>query len=75
MMKAPIECHVAHASSIVSLTHLSLDITIIGPLVQVRTTARFFNPTNEDLEGEIVFHMDEGSTVCGYACDIRGRYI
>jgi hypothetical protein len=40
--------------------------------IETTVTMVFFNDQDKDLEGELVFPLDEGATVCGYAVDIKG---
>lgn len=32
----------------------------------------FKNDTEQDKEGELIFPLNDGATVCGYAVDIKG---
>ena len=56
----------------IPLTQLSIEITLHGFLSQTTTALTFRNNTPRDLEGELCFPLDEGASVCGYACDVRG---
>eukprot|EP01116_Phalansterium_solitarium_P016576 TRINITY_DN3872_c0_g2_i2.p1 TRINITY_DN3872_c0_g2~~TRINITY_DN3872_c0_g2_i2.p1 ORF type:complete len:931 (-),score=218.55 TRINITY_DN3872_c0_g2_i2:13-2805(-) len=66
------ELVVKDSSEPVDLVSLSVTVVTCGFLAETRVTAEFRNSTDTDLEGELVFPLDEGSTVCGYAVDIKG---
>ena len=62
------------------LTPLKLSVVdtrvrIIGRVAETSTTMTFTNPHNRVLEGELYFPLPEGSTVSGYALDIKGKMI
>ena len=54
------------------LTRIVVNVRMVGYLMEVETTARFENRSNVDVEGEVVFPLDDESTICGYACDVKG---
>lgn len=47
-------------------------IKTCGPLAETTATVVFTNTNDEDLEGEVVLPLPDGSTVCGYAVDLNG---
>jgi len=57
------------------LSKLAVETRLLGPLAETRMTMTFANPHNRVLEGELYFPLPEGSTVSGYALDIKGAMI
>eukprot|EP01122_Echinamoeba_exundans_P015639 TRINITY_DN751_c0_g1_i1.p1 TRINITY_DN751_c0_g1~~TRINITY_DN751_c0_g1_i1.p1 ORF type:complete len:1825 (-),score=361.56 TRINITY_DN751_c0_g1_i1:2120-7570(-) len=55
----------------------SLDIknTIVGFLSRTSVTMEFENEENIDTEGELIFPMPDGASLCGYAIDIDGTLV
>jgi len=51
---------------------MSIMARVDGLNAVVETTLVFHNPNARELEGELVFPLPEGATVCGYALDING---
>jgi len=45
-----------------------------GPLEEVETTYRLFNPNNRILEADVSFPLSAGATITGYALDLDGVF-
>ena len=60
-----------------NLTPETIDVKIIicGFLAETSVTVLFRNTKDVDLEGDLVFPLNEGATVCGYAVDINGQMV
>ena len=56
----------------IQITKVKTLVRIFGPLAETRTTMTFYNPHNRNLSGDLYFPLPEGSTVSGYALDIKG---
>ena len=57
------------------LAELTLELDVVGALVDATLTARFSNPSDEILEGEFTFELPDGAVVTGYALDIEEQMI
>lgn len=57
------------------LESVAVEVRIYGAWAETRTTLTFFNPTHRILAGDLYFPLPEGSTVAGYALDVRGRMV
>ncbi|KAH3731978.1 TonB-dependent receptor [Pelomyxa schiedti] len=57
------------------LVALSVSVTVTGFLSCTQVSMRFRNPSSEEVAGNLVFPVPEGSTVCGYAVDIDGKMV
>lgn len=57
------------------LTKLSVGVKIAGLIAETKMTMTFYNPNNRELEGELVFPLPRGATICGYALDINGKMV
>jgi len=55
-----------------ALTKVVTDVRIHGPAAETKTTMTFTNPHDRVLEGDLYFPLPQGSTVSGYALDIKG---
>ena len=54
------------------LAKVVTDVRIHGPVAETKTTMTFRNPHDRALEGDLYFPLPQGSTVSGYALDIKG---
>jgi len=54
------------------LTTVSTVVRIHGHAAETKTTMTFANPHDRALEGDLYFPLPQGSTVSGYALDIKG---
>jgi len=54
------------------LTKLDVEVKIVGFIAETKMTMTFYNSNNRELEGELNFPLPQGSTVSGYALDIKG---
>lgn len=63
------------ASQELRLSDLSLDLDVVGALVDVTLTTRFANPSRDTLEGRFNFELPEGAVITGYALDIEGQLL
>jgi Ca-activated chloride channel homolog len=59
----------------IELTRVAAEVRILGALAETRMTMTFRNPHSRALEGELYFPLPEGSTISGYALDIRGAMV
>jgi Ca-activated chloride channel homolog len=57
------------------LSVVDTKVRIVGRVAETSTTMTFSNPHNRVLEGELYFPLPQGSTVSGYALDIKGKMI
>lgn len=51
---------------------MSVSAKINGLYAVVETTLVFHNPNSRQLEGDLIFPLPDGASVCGYALDING---
>lgn len=59
----------------VLLQKAEVSLSLAGPLASATETLTFFNPNNRVLEGELLIPLPEGSTISGYAIDIKGELV
>ncbi len=57
------------------LVRARYDVVVTGFLARTRATLTFRNELSRVLEGELVFPLPEGATVCGYALDVDGEMV
>jgi len=57
------------------LASLELSVVVTGLFAETTRTMRFYNPNPRDLEGSLVFPLDDGAVVSGYALDVAGRMV
>lgn len=57
------------------IADLDIKVDILGGVARTVITARFDNPTDRDLEGELILDLPARSVVTGYALDIDDRMI
>lgn len=57
------------------LSKLKVEARILGFIAETKMTMTFHNPHNRVLEGDLYFPLPEGSTVSGYALDIKGTLV
>ena len=62
-------------SAPMQVQEMSVSALIRGLLATVETTLSFHNPNSRPLEGDLVFPLPDGATVCGYALDINGSLV
>lgn len=55
-----------------SITQLNVEVTLVPGFAETKVSATFFNPTNEELEGDFSLTLPKDSLVTGYALDIDG---
>jgi Ca-activated chloride channel family protein len=58
-----------------ALSAVDTKVRIVGRVAETSTTMTFTNSHNRVLEGELYFPLPQGSTVSGYALDIKGKMI
>jgi hypothetical protein len=51
---------------------MAVSAKINGLYAVVETTLVFHNPNSRQLEGDLIFPLPDGASVCGYALDING---
>jgi len=56
----------------IKLQKVKADVRILGHIAETSLTMTFYNPHNRNLEGDLYVPLPEGSTVSGYALDIKG---
>lgn len=54
------------------LTHLNIDVKIVGNFATTTYDMKFYNPLDRTLEGELTFPLGEGQTVSRFAMDVNG---
>jgi tetratricopeptide (TPR) repeat protein len=59
----------------VSLAKADVSAIIAGGLAKTSMTLTFENAAERVLEGELVFPLPEGATVCAYALDVGGQLV
>ena len=59
----------------VSLAKADVAAVIAGGLARTCMTLTFENAADRVLEGELVFPLPEGATVCAYALDVGGQLV
>eukprot|EP00727_Mastigamoeba_balamuthi_P010403 m51a1_g5986 hypothetical protein (760) ;mRNA; f:261791-271010 len=62
-------------SSPISPSSIDVAVRIFGFLAETTATMVFHNDTDTDLEGELIFPLDQGATLCGYAVDVNGEMV
>jgi hypothetical protein len=62
-------------SQSLELAELHLDMTVVGMLADATVTARFFNPSEDTLEGDFSLELPAGAVVTGYALDVEGTML
>lgn len=59
----------------IQLEKLEVQVSIRGLLAETAMTLTFLNTENRVLEGELIFPLSEGATICGYGLDINGELV
>jgi Ca-activated chloride channel family protein len=59
-------------SQALGLEAVDTEVVIRGLIAETTMTLTFYNPHPRVLEGQLLFPLPEGSTVCGYGLDIQG---
>lgn len=62
-------------STALKIATMDVAVRIHGGIAETVVTARFDNPSSEQLEGSFTLAMPTGSVVTGYALDVGGRMI
>jgi len=57
-------------SRALEIADLQVQVEIVGNVAETTLTARFVNPTRDDLEGTFTLQMPDGAVVTGYALDV-----
>jgi Ca-activated chloride channel family protein len=57
------------------LQELKVSIVACGSLIEATLEMVWFNPSDEEVEGELEFPLEADAAVCGYAVDIGGRLV
>lgn len=52
---------------------LEIDVKVIGNIVTTTYDMKFYNPTNNILEGELIFPLGENQSVSRFALDVNGK--
>jgi hypothetical protein len=55
------------------ITKLDLNVEIVGNIVTTTYDMKFYNPTNNILEGELIFPLGENQSVSRFALDVNGK--
>lgn len=74
-MRGFLELEVKGTSAKLAPTSLDVSVSVVGFLAETTVIMKFNNDGDEDIEGELVFPLEEGGTVCGYAVDINGKLV
>jgi hypothetical protein len=64
-----------YRSQALRIADLKVEVDQAGGLADFTITARFMNPSDDDLEGEFSFELPHGAVVTGYALDIEGHLV
>jgi len=57
------------------LTKVAIRAKVVGHLAETEVTMTFYNPNRRRHEGDLYFPLPEGSTVSGYALDVKGMMV
>jgi tetratricopeptide (TPR) repeat protein len=57
------------------MTKVDIKATIVGHLARTEMTMTFYNPNRRAMAGDLYFPLPQGSTVSGYALDIKGKMV
>jgi len=60
-------------SSPLKVSQFSANVIVTGNTAQTTMTLTFRNDTDRVLEGELVFPLNEGTTISGYALEVNGK--
>lgn len=58
----------------IAMTHLNIRVLVTGNIATTTTEIHFYNPFDRELEGELNFPLQEGSTVSRFAMDFNGQW-
>jgi len=64
-----------NAAQKLRVARVEATVRILGDLAETKMTLVFANPEDRDREGELIFPLPAGASVCGYALDIQGKMI
>src|SRR3712207_2769155 len=53
------------------LTELSARVEVSGLAAEVTLVMTFYNPHKREMQGQLLFPLPEGATVCGYGLDVE----
>jgi len=60
---------------LLTISRVDIGVRILGHIAETSMTITFSNSKNRQLEGDLLFPLPEGATVCGYAIDLEGRMV
>jgi len=63
----------AKESSPLKVSQFSVNVVVTGNTAETTMTMIFSNDTDRVLEGELVFPLNEGTTVSGYSLEVNGK--